>query len=124
MDFNFSTDPLNATLYVRDCVRTELFFNPALPAGVSFSAEIFDPFNVSLGSRPTIGPLGAASSSVGFETFPSGANFDFQFGAGHQLLNFSQALNSITSIRYRGQTPCNGTGTNSEWMPGTLTPLP
>jgi hypothetical protein len=52
VDFNFSTDPLNATLYVHDCVRTELFFNPALPAGVSFSAEIFDPFNVSLG-KPT-----------------------------------------------------------------------
>jgi len=124
VDFNFSTNPLNATPYVYDCVRTELFFNPALPAGVSFGAEIFDPFNASLGSSSSVGPFAGTSSFVGFETFPSGANFDFQFGPGHQLLNFSQALNSITSIRYRGQTPCDGTGTNSEWMPGTLTPLP
>ncbi len=121
-DFNFASDARNLPPYTYECVRTVISFDPPGPA-VSFSAEIFNAQGVSQGIRTSVGPTTSTTSSIGFETFASGANFDFPFGQGYGIVQFSQPLNNI-SVQYRGQTPCSGVGTTNQFVPGTLTPLP
>jgi uncharacterized protein YjbI with pentapeptide repeats len=124
-DFDFASNPANLPPYAVECVRTVLTFSPPLPAGDSFTVEIFDAANnASLGGPRPVGPFASPTTSVGFETFPSGPNYPFLGSQGYQLLQFSQALNSITGITFRGQTPCSGVGTPNQFVPGRLTALP